>query len=115
MFSALACDYDGTLAQNGHVNDAVLAELKRWRYSGKRLILLTGRILPELKSVFPSLSLFNRVVVENGALLYRPDTNEEILMGSPLPDAFYKRLREHGIKPLIRGRVIIATRCPNES
>jgi len=47
------------------------------RKSGRKLILVTGRELDDLIKVFPRIDLFDRVVAENGALLYRPATREE--------------------------------------
>ena len=76
-YLALACDYDGTLAHHGRVDEATLAALERLLATGRKLILVTGRELPDLLSVFPHLGLFERVVAENGALLYRPGSREE--------------------------------------
>jgi hypothetical protein len=69
---------------------------------------VTGRELPDLKLVFPHLDLFARVVAENGALLYRPDTGEEKLLCAPVPRAFISTLRSLGI-PLSVGRALVAT------
>jgi phosphoglycolate phosphatase len=67
---ALATDYDGTIAQHGLVDEATIDSLTRFKQTGRRLVLVTGRALPDLLRVFPSIGLFDRVVVENGALLY---------------------------------------------
>ena len=69
---ALAADYDGTLAEDGVVSEATLAGLRRFKESGRRLIMVTGRELPDLKAIFPPLDLFEGVVAENGGLLYIP-------------------------------------------
>ena len=42
-YQALATDYDGTLATDGRVDEAVLAALQALRASGRRLILISGR------------------------------------------------------------------------
>ncbi len=68
-YLALACDYDGTLAHDGLVPDDTVAALERVVATGRRLILVSGRELEDLLSVFPRTDLFERVVVENGALL----------------------------------------------
>ena len=52
-FVALASDYDGTLAKDGEVSAATLEALRRFKARGGRLILVTGRVLPELIEVFP--------------------------------------------------------------
>jgi len=108
-YLALACDYDGTLATHGVVDQATLDALDRLRLSGRKLILVTGRELGELQLVFPHLDRFERVVAENGALLYRPATGEEILLAEPPPAEFIAELRERKVRPLSVGRVIVAT------
>jgi HAD superfamily hydrolase (TIGR01484 family) len=114
-YVALACDYDGTLATNGHVGDDVVTALERVRGSERKLLLVTGRELEDLRSVFPRLDLFDRVVVENGALLYRPASREEELLSELPPAAFVDALRDRGVQPLLLGRVIVATTHPNEA
>ena len=114
-YSTLACDYDGTLACDGSVDDETLRALERLRRSGRKLILVTGRHLDELASVFPHLALFDRVVAENGALLYRPATGEERLLAEPPPPVFLEVLRASGVHPLSVGRVIVATVSPHET
>jgi HAD superfamily hydrolase (TIGR01484 family) len=113
-YLALATDYDGTLATHGRVDEPTLAALERLLASGRKLILVTGRELPDLMSVFGRLDLFERVVVENGALLYRPATHEEKVLAAPPPEAFLQALRERGVVPVSAGRVIVATWHPHE-
>src|SRR5437867_7250419 len=114
-YLGLACDYDGTIAHHGKVNDETIGALERVRTSGRKLMLVTGRELDDLISVFPRVDLFDRVVAENGALLYRPATKEQKLLGESPPAAFVERLRRAGIAPLSRGRVIVATWEPHET
>src|SRR5712691_3636533 len=87
-YLALACDYDGTLATDGRVSDATLAALKRLPVTGRKLILVTGRELPDLLAIFPPVLLFERVVAENGGLLYRPAEREEKRLAAPAPGPF---------------------------
>ncbi len=114
-YLALATDYDGTLASDGRVNEDTLAALERLRNSGRKLILVTGRELDDLLHVFPQIDRFDRVVAENGALLYRPATREEKRLGDRPPQEFIKVLRERGVNPLSVGRVIVATWHPHET
>ena len=86
-FLVLAADYDGTLASDGVVDESTLSALRRFISSGRKLILVTGRHLPDLRQVFPHLDLFHRIVAENGALLYRPDAKKEKLLSEPPPPA----------------------------
>lgn len=114
-YLALATDYDGTLAHHGRVDEPTLGALEHFRGSGRRLILVTGRELDELLGVFPRIDLFDRVVAENGALLYRPSGREEKVLGERPPDAFVEELRRRGVGPISVGRVIVATWEPHEA
>ncbi len=114
-YHLLATDYDGTLATDGHVTDHTLAALRAFLATGRRLVLVTGRELDDLVSVHPDLGIFERVVAENGALLYRPATKEKRLLAEPPPPAFIARLRQRGVAPLSAGEVIVSTREPHET
>jgi len=107
-YRLLATDYDGTIASQGTADGATLAALERAAASGRKLVLVTGRHLPEMKTVFPQLEIFDRVVVENGALLYRPKSDEATLLGEPPPERFLACLRERKV-PYQLGRGIVAT------
>ena len=113
-YLALACDYDGTLAHDGVVDEETVGWLERVRESGRHLLLVTGRELDQLLEVFPPLDIFDRVVAENGALLYRPATREETRLGEAPPEAFIQALRERDV-PLSIGRSIVATVTPHEA
>jgi hypothetical protein len=71
-FRAVAVDYDGTLAEGQIVPDT-LAALADARARGIRVILVTGRIMNELRTVFPEVEdHVDAVVAENGAVLVTP-------------------------------------------
>ena len=113
-YHALATDYDGTLAHHGAVDAETVEHLKKFLSSGRRLIMVTGRELPELKTVCPDLDLFEWVVAENGGLLYCPATKEERpLHDAPKPE-FVEALKSRGVGPISVGRVIVATWEPHE-
>jgi HAD superfamily hydrolase (TIGR01484 family) len=109
---ALATDYDGTLASHGMVDASTLAALEQLKASGRRLLMVTGRELPDLRSVFPALDLFDAIVAENGALLYRPGRGEQLL-APPAPAALVDDLRRRAVEPLAVGRAIVATLSAN--
>ncbi len=47
---------------------------------------MTGRELANLKYAFLEIALFDRVVAENGAVIYNPGTGEErVLAQAPRP------------------------------
>jgi HAD superfamily hydrolase (TIGR01484 family) len=114
-YHVLATDYDGTLADDGSVAPDVLDGLRRFKASGRRLVLVTGRELDDLAGVFPDLDVFDRIVAENGGVLYRPATGDTLTLGAPPHDAFVERLRDDGVTPLSVGRVIVATRTPYDT
>jgi HAD superfamily hydrolase (TIGR01484 family) len=84
-YHALATDYDGTLAHKGKVDSLTIAALEKLLATGRKLVLVTGRELPELLDIFPEIRLFEQVVAENGALLYNPASREEKALASPHP------------------------------
>src|SRR6266511_57358 len=112
-FTVLACDYDGTIARDGRVDDETVWDLARVRTSGRRLVLVTGRDLPTLRAVCPHLEVFDLVVAENGALLYRPADGSERPLADAPPEALVERLRASGI-PVDVGRAVVFTWRPNE-
>ena len=114
-YLTLATDYDGTLATHGLVGDDVIAALGRLRESGRKLILVTGRELPELKIVFPAYEIFDWIVAENGALLYRPADRYQKLLAPPPPKSLIDELRAKGVERLSIGQAILATWRPFET
>jgi hypothetical protein len=114
-YLALCTDYDGTLASDGRVLPETLKALERFLASGRRLVLVTGRELDQLQEVCPRLDLFEYVVAENGALLYKPSTGEETPLAARPPDSFVSTLRQRGVGPISVGRVIVATWEPHET
>lgn len=82
IIHVLACDYDSTIADLGRVADTTIQALARVRESGRKLVLVTGRLLPDLQDVFPTVNeTFDAVVAENGAVLYFPDRREVKVLG----------------------------------
>src|SRR5829696_4446455 len=114
QYLALATDYDGTLAHDSHVSEDTLAALRRLKDSGRKVILVTGRELPELESVFPQLDLCDAIVAENGALLWWPGEGREEVLGESLPTAFLDEMIRRGVQPFSVGKVVFATWRPHE-
>jgi len=114
-YLVLACDFDGTVATDGTVRDETFAALQRLRESGRKLILVTGREIDDLLKVFPRIDIFDRVVAENGALLYRPANREHKTLGEAPSAEFVQALRAAGISPLSVGHCIVSTWQPHES
>jgi hydroxymethylpyrimidine pyrophosphatase-like HAD family hydrolase len=112
-FVALATDYDGTIAEDGVVAEATLEALRELKQSGRKLLLVTGRQLPDLKKVLPEIALFDLVVAENGGLLFDPKTGEETLLAPEPSQVFLDALRAREV-PLSAGRCIVATWEPHQ-
>ena len=108
-YRALATDYDGTIATGGRLPAATRAALLRWQESGRALLLVTGRELGDLERVCPELDLFDRVVVENGAVLHRPRSGETVLLCEPVADELLLALRRRAGIPFGSGRAVLAT------
>jgi HAD superfamily hydrolase (TIGR01484 family) len=114
-FHVLATDYDGTLAEQGQVVDPVWAAIRRLRETGRKVVMVTGRELEDLQSICPHLDLFDRVVAENGALVYDPKSKELRQLAESPPSAFAASLAALGVTPLSVGHVIVATVKPFET
>jgi hydroxymethylpyrimidine pyrophosphatase-like HAD family hydrolase len=114
-YLALACDYDGTLAYRGHVPDETVAALRRLVASGRKLILVTGRELEDLLTVFSHCDVFEWVIAENGCIIYRPASRQIKRLADPPPPNFIAELGRRKIAPLSIGHAIVATWRPHET
>src|SRR6185503_4570191 len=97
QFLALATDYDGTIAKDGVVDEPTVDALRRARAAGLRLIMVTGRELPDLFNTFAHMELFDRIVAENGALLYDPATKQSRALAPPPPPELLDALKQKNI------------------
>jgi hydroxymethylpyrimidine pyrophosphatase-like HAD family hydrolase len=95
-FCVLALDYDGTIAENGKPHLAVMQAIQETRARGIVVVLVTGRILSDLKKVAGDLNIFDAVVAENGAVLALPNGRTRLL-GRPPPPALLEELCRHKI------------------
>jgi hydroxymethylpyrimidine pyrophosphatase-like HAD family hydrolase/energy-coupling factor transporter ATP-binding protein EcfA2 len=114
-YLALATDFDGTVASDGRIADATAAALERFAASGRRVVLVTGRQLDDLERVLDRMDLFHRVVAENGAVVYTPQTKETRVLAPKPPPALIDALRARGVSPIATGHVIVATWEPHQA
>jgi HAD superfamily hydrolase (TIGR01484 family) len=114
-YFCLCCDYDGTIAHDGQVAASTIEALKRVTASGRKLILNTGRELNDLLQVLPDIAIFDRVVAENGGLLYRPASRDQKVLADPPSREFVEELERRGVNPLSVGNCIVSTWHPNET
>jgi hydroxymethylpyrimidine pyrophosphatase-like HAD family hydrolase len=77
--------------------------------------LVTGRELEDLLPLIPNPALFDRIVAENGAVLYDPATNAKRLLAIAPSEALVAELRRRKVAPLSVGHSIIATWEPNQT
>jgi len=84
-FSVLALDYDGTTAREGKLDPDVRASIEEARALGIVVVLVTGRILSDLRQVVGGLDFFDAIVAENGAVLAFPGGRTRVLGRLPPP------------------------------
>jgi len=96
-FGVLALDYDGTIARDGALDPDVRAAITAARARGIVVILVTGRILSDLKQSAGDLEFVDAVVGENGAVLAFPN-GQSRLIGDPPPQVFLEELSRLGIE-----------------
>jgi len=82
-FRALALDYDGTIAQDGILNPSVRVAIAEVRARGIVVVLVTGRVLSDLKQVLGNLDFVDAVVAENGAVLEFPNRYSRLIASPP--------------------------------
>jgi hydroxymethylpyrimidine pyrophosphatase-like HAD family hydrolase len=94
---ALALDYDGTIAANDQLDPLVRDAIAAARTRNIAVILVTGRILNELRRVAGDLHFVDAVVAENGAVLHFPESGHTTRLAPPVPSTFVEELRRQGL------------------
>ena len=111
-FRAVAVDFDGTLAEGGQPGADVLSSLSRARAAGVSVVLVTGRILSELRTAFPDVHAHvDAVVAENGAVLARSFGTR--ILAPPVDDALTQALSRRNVT-WRSGRVLVACQARDE-
>lgn len=111
-YRCFATDYDGTIAHDGRVDAATTDALRRLKAAGVKLLLVSGRHLHDFYDWYPEADLFDRLVLENGAISYDPITRQTRRLAPAPPEALVARLRAANI-PLAVGHSILATYDPH--
>jgi hydroxymethylpyrimidine pyrophosphatase-like HAD family hydrolase len=112
-YTVLATDFDGTIAHDGRVEEATVADLRRAREAGIRLVMVTGRELQDLFNTFADTGIFDLIVAENGAVIYDPLTKKVEPLTTGPPPAMIEILEKQSV-PLSVGHAIVATVEPYE-
>ena len=95
--AVLALDYDGTIAQGDTIDQSVRRAIAHARAAGIVVLIVTGRILDELRRVAGDLHFVDGVVAENGAVIHFPDSGHTSFLAPPIPAAFVKELQQRGV------------------
>jgi hydroxymethylpyrimidine pyrophosphatase-like HAD family hydrolase len=96
--SVIALDYDGTVAFDDRLDAGVRDAIAAARRRGITVLLVTGRILDELRRVAGDLHFADMVVAENGAVLHVPDTGRTSLLAPLLDASFVQEVRRSGLR-----------------
>jgi hydroxymethylpyrimidine pyrophosphatase-like HAD family hydrolase len=95
--TVLALDYEGTIAQHDRLEPAARAAIAEARTAGITVLLVTGRILEELRRAAGDLHFVDAVVAENGAVVHFPESDHTTLLAPAMSDAFVRELGRRGI------------------
>lgn len=95
--SAIALDYDGTIALDGRMDRSVRTAIGEVREAGIAVILVTGRRFDDLRRMGTDLTCFDVVVAENGAVVDFPLRRRHVVLGHPPPVAFVDELKRRGV------------------
>jgi hydroxymethylpyrimidine pyrophosphatase-like HAD family hydrolase len=107
-FHAVAIDYDSTLTSAPRPTAEVLAAVRAVRDAETTVLLVTGRILSELRADFPDVDRhFDAIVAENGAVLSQARDGDRPLL-DPVAPELYRALIARGV-PVRAGQVLLAT------
>ena len=106
--SAIALDYDGTIARHNTLEPSVRQAIAAARASGVVVLLVTGRILDELRQVAGDLHFVDGVVAENGAIVHFPDSGHSSRLAPLAPEAFLAALQRLDI-PHRAGQCLVDT------
>jgi hydroxymethylpyrimidine pyrophosphatase-like HAD family hydrolase len=104
--SVIALDYDGTIAQHDALHPAVREAIAAARTRGIVVLLVTGRILDELRRVAGDLHFVDAVIAENGAVVHFPDSGHTTMLATTVPELFLAELRRRGI-PFRAGQSLV--------
>jgi hydroxymethylpyrimidine pyrophosphatase-like HAD family hydrolase len=105
---AIACDYDGTGASDGHLAPEVAEALHAARDAGIVTLLVTGRVLDDLRVALVDFLAFDAVVAENGAVVWLRESDRTIVLGAPPSEHLLGRLRAARV-PFHAGAVVVGT------
>jgi hypothetical protein len=96
--AVIALDYDGTIARDDVLDPSVRDAIAAVRQQGIIVLLVTGRILDELRRVAGDLHFVDGVVAENGAVVHFPAIDRTTLLAPVVPANLVDELHRRGIR-----------------
>ena len=104
--SVCALDFDGTIASDDTLDPSVREAIAAARTSGVIVLLVTGRILAELRRVAGDLHFVDGVVAENGAVVHFPDSGHTSVLAPPVSQEYLEELRQRRV-PFQAGQCLV--------
>jgi hydroxymethylpyrimidine pyrophosphatase-like HAD family hydrolase len=104
--SVLALDYDGTIAIDGELVPDVARAIAYARSRGIVVLLVTGRILDELRRVAGDLHFVDGVIAENGAVVHFPTSGYTSVLAPAVSTVLVDELTRRGV-PFQAGHCLI--------
>lgn len=96
--SVLALDYDGTIARGDVLEPSVLNAIAAARARGITVLLVTGRILDELRRAAGDLHFVDGVIAENGGVIHFPASGRTTALAPAVPETFVAELRQRNLR-----------------
>ena len=93
----LALDYDGTIARNDRLDPGIRESIAEARTRGITVVIVTGRILDDLRRVAGDLHFVDAVIAENGAVLHVPESDYTVRLAPAISPAFVDELSRRRI------------------
>jgi hydroxymethylpyrimidine pyrophosphatase-like HAD family hydrolase len=104
--TVIALDYDGTIASGDTLDPSVRQAIAEARTRGIVVLLVTGRILGELRRVAGDLHFVDGVIAENGAVVHFPDGGHTSTLAAAIPNGFLEELNRRQI-PFRAGQCVV--------
>jgi hydroxymethylpyrimidine pyrophosphatase-like HAD family hydrolase len=93
----IALDYDGTIAKDNTLDSQVKAAIAELRARNIVVLIVTGRIMDDLRGVAGDLHFVDGVVAENGAVVEFTASGYSRVIGGPPPGTFLEAMRAERI------------------
>jgi len=93
----LALGFDGTVAADGGLDGGVADAIREARRAGVLTVLVSGRMLADMRALLPAPDLFDAVVAEGGAVLQIPNGPDPTALARGPDAALIAELRRRNV------------------